>query len=373
MADIRLLADPQGTADNWTQIAVITNGLKDPRYGNFAITEQQVEGWKRSLTAGYVTGEPNRVATDYEHAMDDPRSTPKDREASGWITDLKTEGKRVLAKIDWTPEAKTAIESGKFRYFSPTYRDKYKLQDGAEVADVLMGGALTNRPFLRKGMQAVTLAQLEADTEFEPADPPATPPVEPRAIVRAVSDFTKILGQALGLGAEATEESIAAKVADLAKPDVKALAQEQGLVILSQDQHDTLVTSATDAVKELKETRFENAFTKALSQGRVAPVEKDDLKEAFDLNEELAIKMLANRPANSVAQTAPRGVAGDTATEATQADVERYGDGGVHNVDGGMLRFTLACEQLVSDGKAKDIEEAGILLSQTAEYAEVLA
>ncbi|HEV2425877.1 MAG TPA: phage protease [Terriglobia bacterium] len=121
------------------------------------------------------------VVIDYEHASEDPsvaRGGPVP--AAGWIHELflerapsspGTKRKRhpeipaadtLLARVEWTPEAKELIHSGQYRFFSPSIdwgaRDKVT---GKAQGATLTSGALTNHPFLEE-LPPLMLTDLEA-------------------------------------------------------------------------------------------------------------------------------------------------------------------------------------------------------------------
>ncbi len=69
--------------------------------------------------------------------------------ATGWVKDMKIEGDRLKAFIEWTPWGVELIEQKGFKYFSPEYRDSFTNKETGQIHNnVLFGGALTNRPFL---------------------------------------------------------------------------------------------------------------------------------------------------------------------------------------------------------------------------------
>jgi hypothetical protein len=130
-----------------------------PVYGLIDITidklKQFVDNFKANVR-GLVDaddGKP-RVDIDYDHKK-------RRDDASGWIKDLKLsdDGRELWAMPKWTTDAGNAIRSGAYGYFSPEFVDRYKdVESGRTFTNVLLGGALTNRPFI-KGMSAVSLSE----------------------------------------------------------------------------------------------------------------------------------------------------------------------------------------------------------------------
>ena len=136
----------------WTPIGYLGD-YTDDRYGDFSLTREMVASWAKNLDAGAVTGTPGMLAIDYDHS-----SQQGVTKAAGWLRELRLDGDRILARIEWTQVGRAAIADGEYKYFSPTFSRSYKDDQGRELGDTLVGGALTNSPFLRsKGALAVAL------------------------------------------------------------------------------------------------------------------------------------------------------------------------------------------------------------------------
>jgi hypothetical protein len=153
--EIAFLLDAPTAATSRHQIARL-GSYADKRYGNFGITSEQVASWQRNL-AELQNG---TVAIDYDHASDKPGGSTK---AAGWISNISIDGDKVLADVEWTPDGKDAVAKKYWRYFSPTFVDHYKDEQGKDVGPALIGTALTNRPFLRRGMPAINLSAGEPE------------------------------------------------------------------------------------------------------------------------------------------------------------------------------------------------------------------
>lgn len=136
---------------SWIEI-MRTGKWDHPVYGRFEITEKDLDE--------FVANFNNRVrrvdlAVDQAHRPDEG--------AAGWFKALKREGNRLLALIEWTPLGQELIEAGIYRYFSPEFDFKYKDEEtGKTYRNVLYGGGLTNRPFI-KDMQPIMLSEEMAD------------------------------------------------------------------------------------------------------------------------------------------------------------------------------------------------------------------
>lgn len=130
-----------------------------PKYGEFEITTLILAEMKENFDND-VRGID--IAFDYFHESD--------KEASGWPTDLYllNEGMELWAKVDWTPTAKKKLAERELRYFSPDFAFKWEDPE-TEITynNVLFGGGLTNRPFV-KDMAAITAAETQEGTEMTP-------------------------------------------------------------------------------------------------------------------------------------------------------------------------------------------------------------
>lgn len=82
--------------------------------------------------------------------------------ATGWVKELKIEDDKLKAFVEFTPWGVELIEQKGFKYFSPEYRSEYiDKETGVIYNNVLMGGAITNRPFL------TNLAPVVLSEDFE--------------------------------------------------------------------------------------------------------------------------------------------------------------------------------------------------------------
>jgi hypothetical protein len=124
-------------------IARLDNKLNDPRYGRFAITQSDVDGWRRNLDE--VFG--GRVAIDFDHSSDRGRGA----KAAAWITAIGQEGKLVTADVTFTPSGARAVTDGDYKMISPTFVQNYVDEHGVSHGRALLGGALTNRPVTAGG------------------------------------------------------------------------------------------------------------------------------------------------------------------------------------------------------------------------------
>lgn len=131
-----LMSEP--AAENWIQI-MKTGEFDHPMHGKLKISPADLHQFKENFD-NKVRG--TDLAVDVSHKPD--------AGAVAWFKELKVDGEKLMAKVAWTEEGKELVSSGKYRYFSPEFMFNYKdAESGKQFKDVLLGGAITNRPFLK--------------------------------------------------------------------------------------------------------------------------------------------------------------------------------------------------------------------------------
>lgn len=150
-----ILDAPQGEPPARVQIAKLGDDFNDPRYGDFAITLEEVAEWNRNLALL-----PGGIALIDEDHLADKVGPARRTEASGWITGVQLEDDVPMASVEWTPKGKSAIEERRYLFFSPVF-GPYTDERGVTHSNVLTGGALTNKPFLN--MPAISLSTAAFD------------------------------------------------------------------------------------------------------------------------------------------------------------------------------------------------------------------
>jgi len=104
-----------------------------------------IQGTKKLFNDFIKNWKENIIGRDI---MIDKNHKPEDG-GTGLIKDLFIDGDKLKAKVELTNFGIDLIKNFGFRYFSPEYTSKYTNKEtGAVVENVLIGGALTLRPFL---------------------------------------------------------------------------------------------------------------------------------------------------------------------------------------------------------------------------------
>jgi phage I-like protein len=123
-----------------------------PMHGTISFTPDRLKRFADSVK-NKVRG--IALDIDYDHKAD----PTKGNEAAGWVEDAKVEGDTLYLLVDWTKSAVEKIKEKAYRYFSPEFQDEWQDSTGVTHRDVLFGGGITNRPFL-KDLLPVNLNEL---------------------------------------------------------------------------------------------------------------------------------------------------------------------------------------------------------------------
>lgn len=121
------------------EIARVAEG-DHPSYGKISITKDTLKTMQANFQAK-VTGVD--LAVNEDHSKN---------EAFGWFKDvfLSYDEETLYGQIQWNTKGIRALSEKEYRYFSPEFRFNYvHPHTGVSHGATLMGGALTNYPFLK--------------------------------------------------------------------------------------------------------------------------------------------------------------------------------------------------------------------------------
>jgi hypothetical protein len=195
------LSDTSGGATAWVH-ALPFGSYQHPLYGKMDFDASKLGALASSVKTRVRGIDPD---IDYDHKAD----PVKGNLAAGWVKDAKVDNAGLHLQVDFTPAAAKSIKDKEYRYFSAEFVDEWTDATGTAHKDVLFGGGLTNRPFM-KNLLPVNLSELLS----EGLPPKDNPPTE------AEVDLKK-LAELLGLPATSTEEQVLAKLGEMASGVVK--------------------------------------------------------------------------------------------------------------------------------------------------------
>ncbi len=126
-----------------------------PVYGKLNFSHAKLAEFKRNFD--------NRVRK-IDISLDvDHKAAGHDSRATGWVKRVTLQGTHgdmpagLWGEIEWTPYGRQLLSDKEYKYFSPEFGTHTDEATKKKYENVLIGGALTNRPFL-KVMPAVQLA-----------------------------------------------------------------------------------------------------------------------------------------------------------------------------------------------------------------------
>lgn len=255
-----IVLDEGETPSSWIH-AMTRNKYQHPMYGEINFTDERLKRFAESVTKKVRGIDPD---IDYDHKK-------RTDEAAGWVKNAEVRDDGLYLFVEWTADAVQKIKSKAYRYFSPEFLDEWEHPQGGTIQDVLSGGALTNRPFL-KDLAPVNLSEMlisEQDPEDEGND------MDP-----------KKFAELLGLPETATEAELLAKTKEFMDKATKPPVQ-----LNDADAELKKLAESNPAIKLLMEQQAklveDNVRTKATL--RLAEVRGN----VFSLNEELRNKKLA--------------------------------------------------------------------------------
>jgi hypothetical protein len=140
-----------------------------PVHGELHFTRQRLEAIADGVNRGVRGIIP---ALDFDHRED----RAKGGKAAGWIEAAEVRADGLWIAVEWTAEALAEVRAGHWRYLSPEFGTWIDPWTGVRHSDVLLGAALTNRPFLRDlapvaacepaSWPAATAAEVDPQAEF---------------------------------------------------------------------------------------------------------------------------------------------------------------------------------------------------------------
>lgn len=96
------------------EFQILKSGLNPTRKGDLLFGADEAV----SVMADYESGGVD-LPLDYDHAMADPSSRPRERVAAGWFRpEVRDDGSLWAADVRWTPAGRAAVEASEYRYTS---------------------------------------------------------------------------------------------------------------------------------------------------------------------------------------------------------------------------------------------------------------
>lgn len=147
------LQETNGIDSCWVH-ALPVGDYKHPVYGDIKIDTSRVARFAESVKSRLRGIDPS---INYVHNNNDV--------AAGWVKDAEPRPDGLWLFVEWVKDAAQAIKDKKWRYFSSEFEDEWTDPQGKKHSDVIFGGALTNRPFM-KNLVPINLSETTIELAF---------------------------------------------------------------------------------------------------------------------------------------------------------------------------------------------------------------
>lgn len=280
LVDMSSVTLDDATSSSWIQ-AMPYGKYQHPVHGEIDLNAERGTRFAANVKAN-VRGQDLDI--DYDHKE-------KDGKAAGWVRDAEARGDGVYLKVEWTPPALQAIKNREYRYFSPEFDDQWAHPVTKIVhQDVIFGGALTNRPFL-KGILPINLSEV-----LEHASNPKTD----EGGKKVMNDKLKAIAAQLGLGDDADDDKLGDALGGyefVTEPTTAPSNNDNGggAPQLSEDDAIKKLTEESPVIKRLVEAMEGQSKALAETQGKLRLAEVTT--EVTKLNEKAHKASFAIPPA----------------------------------------------------------------------------
>lgn len=147
-------SEENGKPTSWVHVLPL-GSYKHPTYGTIDVSPTRVSRFVENVKKRIRGIDPS---INYLHQGDG--------EAAGWIKNAEARSDGLWAFVEWTTSAAQKLKEKAFKYFSAEIFEEWEDSQGQKHSDVLFGGALTNRPFM-KNLVPLNLSESTVDSAFE--------------------------------------------------------------------------------------------------------------------------------------------------------------------------------------------------------------
>jgi phage I-like protein len=276
-----------------------------------AYVEAMVANWEKA-------GKP-WLPVDYHHwgSSSDTRVRKEDKEASGWVHEIRAGAAGLEGLTEWVDEAREKILAKKLLYFSPEwFHDGPDKHTGKSQGPTFCGGALLNDPFFLGDLPRMAAAE-----------PPSPPSKESTTVNK------KLLCKRLGIAEDSTDEQINAaleKAEETVTADAGSLEKLTGTVDTLKAELTKANAAAAESTKKLAALEKATA-DKALAElqsslvkaGKLKPDAKERVaKLVAAIGVEETEKLTADWPV--VVEHGERGIPGEGTADSIENAVAKF-------------------------------------------------
>jgi len=241
--------EANGVDSSWIH-ALGIGSYKHPIYGTIDVTAERAKNFADSVR-NKVRGTVD-PSINYVHDNADV--------AAGWVKDAEARSDGLWLFVEWVKDAAQAIKDKKWRYFSSEFTDEWEDPQGVKHKDVILGGALTNRPFM-KDLVPINLSEETYDLAYDLIAAATGQTVDTlkggNSMTLSDEDLNKIVAGVTTKLAEAKVtggDPAAKKLTDI--PELKELAESNPLVATLIKYVETQNLELATNTKSLKEAEI---------------------------------------------------------------------------------------------------------------------
>jgi len=144
--------------NNSTWIHALPFGqYKHPIFGVIDASLQKINGLAESVKKKIRGIDPS---INLNHDNNSPDG------AAAWVKDSQVRSDGLWLFVEFVKDAAEKVKEKKFKYFSIEFADEWEDPEGNKFKDVVVGGALTNRPFM-KNLVPINLAESVIENAFD--------------------------------------------------------------------------------------------------------------------------------------------------------------------------------------------------------------
>lgn len=311
-------------------MAMPYNTYVHPEYGEIKITPEFANIMANGVNEN-IRGQ--QLDIDYDHKK-------RTDEAAGWVKKAEARDDGLWLLVQWTKKAYDLIKEKAYKYFSPEFVDEWKHPvTGVTYKNVLFGGGITNRPFL-KGIQPLNLSEMGIkDTENEKEN--IMDEAQFKELVALLgldegADFNAVISAVKELVNKAKEEK---------KPEEEGTPAAETVAQMSEDPRIKVLSELLEAQgNELHENRVNAAITRlsesasknnvALSSPAVEAIRSlmsTNKSRAFTDSIETVISAIVNNGMVQLGESNAKGVseAENNNVHTMQSKIDEYVKGGM--------------------------------------------
>lgn len=294
---VRLFSEDSGSGKLPDEIHVVPTGKwQHPVYEEMEISSADIAEFVRNFKDGVRNDLP--ITAGHDNGM-----SGGELPAVGWYKDLIDRGvKGLYAVVEWNPEGERLLRERSYKYFSSEFYEEYAdPENGERRKHVLVGGALTNKPYFKELDPVITFSEPGIMNQF--SDPMDLKTIlakkaeelsaDEKAFVREhkaeldadqQSAFASVLEDTNPEPEDKPEDKPEDAPADKPADEVQASEKNKGKVItMSEAEVSALRKAANDGAKafaEVEKMKLNEAvgrmvFSESNKNGRILPKQKE--------------------------------------------------------------------------------------------------